>query len=61
MTPEAIGILKILLERGEIKEQFLLFSSIFCYHLLDFYVEIGSRCLLRINQLFEISEVEITS
>ena len=40
LTPEVRNILKILWKRGEIapKEQFLLFSTIFCYLLLDFHV-----------------------
>ena len=39
-TLEVRDILKILWKRGEIapKEQFLLFSTIFCYMLLDFHV-----------------------
>ena len=49
-------------KRGEIapKEQFLLFSTIFCYLFLDFHVKIGTRISLRYKRLFEISEVEIT-
>ena len=40
LIPEVRDILKILWKRGEIapKEQFLLFSTIFCYLLLDFRV-----------------------
>ena len=38
----------------EKEEQFLLFSTIFCYLLLDFHVKTGTRFH------FEISEVEIT-
>ena len=55
--------MKILWERGEIApmEQFLLFSTIFCYLLLDFNVKTGTRFSLRNKRLFEISEVEITS
>ena len=55
--------MKILWERGEIApmEQFLLFSTIFCYLLLDFNVKTGTRFSLRDKRLFEISEVEITS
>ena len=55
-------ILKILWKRGEIapKEQFLLFSTIFCYLFLDFHVKTGTRISLRDKRLFEISEVEIT-
>ena len=41
------------------EEQFLLFSTIFCY-LLDFNVKTGTRFSLRDKQLLEISEVEIT-
>ena len=52
-------------KRGEIapKEQFLPFSTIhvFCYLLLDFHVESGNKFSLQYKQLFEISEVEITS
>ena len=48
-------------KRGEIapEEQFLLLSTIFYYHMLDFYV---NRIIfsLRDKQLFEITEVEIT-
>ena len=38
---------------------FLLFSTIFCYLLLDFSVKTGTRFSLRDKQLFEISEVQI--
>ena len=49
MTPEYRDILKILWKRGEIapKEQFLLFSTIFCYLLLDFHVKTGTIFSLR--------------
>ena len=57
MTPEVRDILKKLWKRGE---QFLLFSTIFCYLLLDFHVKTRNRFSLRDKQLFEISEVEIT-
>ena len=42
LTPEVRDILKILWKREEIapQEQFLLFSTIFCYLLLDFHVGI---------------------
>ena len=40
--------------------QFLLFSTILCYRLLDFHVKTGTRFSLRDKRLFEISEVEIT-
>ena len=55
-------MLKILWNRGEIapQEQFLLLSTIFCYLMLDFYVETGIRFSLRDKRLFEITEVEIT-
>ena len=55
-------MLKILWIRGEIapQEQFLLFSTIFCYLMLDFYVKTRIRFSLRDKQLFEIIEVEIT-
>ena len=42
------------------KIQFLLFSTIFRYLLLDFHVKTGTRFSLRDEQLIEISEVEIT-
>ena len=58
LTPEDKDILKILWKR-EIA-QFLLFSTIFCYLLLDFHVKTGTRFSLRDKQLFEISKVEIT-
>ena len=41
-------------------EQFLLFSIIFCYLLLDFHVKTWTRFALRDKRLLEISEVEIT-
>ena len=49
-------IMKILWKRGEIapKEQFLLFSTIFCYLLLDLTVKTGTRFSLRGKRLFEI-------
>ena len=59
LTPEDRDILKILWKRGEIapKEQFLLFSTIFCYLILDFHAKTGTRISLRDKQLLEISEV----
>ena len=42
------------------QEQFLLFSPIFCYLMLDFYVKTRIRFSLRDKRLFEITEVEIT-
>ena len=47
---------------GEIapEEQFLPFSTIFYYLMLDFYVKKGIRISLRDKRLFEITEVEIT-
>ena len=62
MTPKVRDILKILWKRGETapKEQFLLFSTKFCYLLLDFHVKTGIRFSLRDKRLFEISEIEIT-
>ena len=41
LTPEVWDTLKILWKRGEIAplEQFLLFSTVFCYLLLEFHVE----------------------
>ena len=52
--------MKILWKRGEIApmEQFLLFSTIFCYLLLYFNVKTWTSFSLRDKQLFE-SEVEI--
>ena len=54
-------MLKILWKRGEIapEEQFLPFSTIFCYLMLDFFVKTRIRFSLRDKRLFEISEVEI--
>ena len=54
--------MKILWKRGEIapKEQFLLFSAIFCRLLVDLCVKTGTRFSLRDKRLFEISEFEIT-
>ena len=62
LTPLVRNILKILLKRGEIapQEQFLLFSTIFCNLILDFFVKTGTRFSLRDKRLFEITEVEIT-
>ena len=50
-------------KRGEIapKEQFLLFSTIFCCLLVDLCIKTGTRFSLRDKRLFEISEFEITS
>ena len=42
------------------EEQFLPFSTIFWYLLLDFHVRTGTIFSLRDKRLFEISEVEIT-
>ena len=42
------------------KEQFLLFSTIFCCLLVDLCVKTGSRFSLRDKRLFEISVFEIT-
>ena len=55
-------MLKILWKRGEIapKEQFLLFSTIFCCLLVDLCIKTGTRFSLRDKRLFEISEFEIT-
>ena len=55
-------ILKILWKRGEFapKEQFLLFSTIFCCLLVDLCVKTGTRFSLRDKRLVEISEFEIT-
>ena len=50
------------MEKGEIapEEQFLLFSTIFRYLMLDFFVKTRIRFSLRDKRLFEITEVEIT-
>ena len=55
-------MLKIFGKRGEIapQEQFLLFSTIFCNIILDFYAKTRTRFSLRDKRLFEITEVEIT-
>ena len=55
-------MLKILWKRGEIapEEQFLPFSTIFCYLVLDFFVKTKIRFSLRDKRLFEITEAEIT-
>ena len=55
-TPEVKRYIENIVE----KEQFLLFSTIFWYLLLDFHVGTGTRFSLRDKWLFEISEVEIT-
>ena len=54
--------MKILWKRGEIapKEQFVLFSTIFCCLLVDLCVKKGTRFSFRDKRLFEISEFEIT-
>ena len=56
-------MLKILWKRGAIapEEQFLLLSIIFCYLMLDFYMNTRIRFSLRDKRLFEITEVEKTS
>ena len=38
----------------------LVFSTIFCYLLLDFHVKTGTRFSLQDKRLFEISKVKIT-
>ena len=58
LTPEDRDILKILWKGRKISP-FLLFSTIFCYLLLDFHVKTGTRFSRRDKRLFEISEVEI--
>ena len=52
----------MLWKRGEIapKEQFLLFSIIYCCLLVDICVKTGTIFSLRDKRLFEISDVEIT-
>ena len=42
------------------EEKSLLFSTIFCYLLLDFHVKTGTRFSVRDKRLFEINEFEIT-
>ena len=59
LTRKLREILKILWKRGK-KEQFLLFSTIFCRLLVDHCFKTGDRFSLRYKRLFEISEVEIT-
>ena len=50
------------MERGEIapEEQFHLLSTIFCYLMLDFYVETRIGFSLRDKRLFKITVVKIT-
>ena len=43
-----------------LRSNFLLFSTIFCYLLLDFHVKTGTRFSFRDTRLCEISEVAIT-
>ena len=50
-------MLKILWKREEIAP---LLSTIFCYLMIDFYVETRIRFSLRDKRLFEITEVELT-
>ena len=59
LTPDIRDILKILWKRGEIapEERFLLFSTISCYLLFDFFVKTGTKYN---SKLFEIIKVEIT-
>ena len=45
------------MEKG--KNCSFIFSTIFCYLLLNFHVKTGARFSLRDKRLFEISEVEI--
>ena len=54
-TLEVRDILKTSWKRGE----FLFFSAILFYLLLDFHVQAGNISSLRDKLLFEISEVEI--
>ena len=68
LTPEIRDILKLLWKRGEIAPLFssfpqrgvLLFSTVFCYLLLDFHIKTGTRSFSHDKRSFEISEVEIT-
>ena len=52
-----LEIIENIVERGEIapEEQFLLFSTIYFYLLLDFHVKAGTRFSLRDKRLFEIA------
>ena len=52
-----------IVKKGRIapEEQFLLLSAIFCYLMLDFYVNTWIRFSLRDKLLFEITKVQITS
>ena len=43
---------------SQVREQFLLFSTIFCYLLVDLCFKIGTRFLLRDKRLFEITRVD---
>ena len=45
---------------GKEEKLLLLFSTIFCYLLLDFRIKTWTRFSLRVKRLFEISEVDIT-
>ena len=47
--------------RSAPEEQFLLLSAIFCYLMLDFYVNTRIRFSLRDKRLFKITKVKITS
>ena len=58
LTPEVNSYIENIVEKR--REQFLLFSTIFWYLLLDSHVRKGTRFSLRDKRLFEISEVEIT-
>ena len=52
-----------IVKKGRIapEEQFLLLSAIFCYLMLDFYVNTWIRFSLRDKLLFEITKVKIMS
>ena len=62
LTPEVRNMYKIMWKKGEIApmEQFLLFSTMFCYLFLDFHVKTGTRIALLYKRLFEIREFEIS-
>ena len=55
LTPEDRDILKILWKKRRNCSLGPLFSTIFCYLLLDFHVETGMGFSLRDKQLFEIN------
>ena len=58
LTPYVRRYIKI---GGKEEKLLLLFSTIFCYLLLNYHVQTGTRFSLRDKRLFEIIEFEITS